>query len=133
MDQTASREHPAQKRLTPEAAVNLSKPVANGIRFAEDAVGRKVFLVINGPVVPPIWLEIAYGIKGRRFDLGHGDEAKTVFSFHLDVKEQLIGSINVLKTGEIPRAKIRGQAEAPIVGVRPAFAERPESILVGAC
>ena len=98
--------------ITPEIAVRRATRIMSGIPICEDQ-GRKIYLVFSTSVFPVHWLTTAYNLDGKRYDLGTGDAARTVFMFPHFEKESILASLSILKTAEPPRPHIRGQVDAP--------------------
>jgi hypothetical protein len=98
--------------ITPESAVRYARRITRGISIFEDN-RKKIYLVFSTSVFPVDWLTTAYNLDGKRYDLGTGDAARTVFMFPYSEMERVLDSLSILKTAEPPRPHIRGQVDAP--------------------
>ena len=102
----------SQKMITPEIAVQRARLISRGVSVFEDRT-KKLYLVFSTSVFPVDWLTTVYNLDGKRYDIGWGDGARTVFMFPHSEKNRVLSSLSVLRSAETPRAHIRGQANAP--------------------
>ena len=106
------RSRRSSKAITPEVAAQKAHKIGKGVGLCVDP-NRKVFLIFTNTVFPIDWLQVAFKLDGKRYDFGQGEKSRTVFMFPFGKKDSVVSSLKILMTAELPRARIRGQVDAP--------------------